>query len=300
MDTQLLLAFITAVEQQSFSLAADKLSLTQSAVSKRISLLEQSLGHPVFDRIGRRIYLTEAGTALLPRARRILREIDDTKRFMRDLTGDVSGCLRIATSHHIGLHRLPPVLTRFIAQYPKVHLQLKFIDSEQAVEAIAHGDYDLALITLADNIANNSLDSIQSYCLWQDPMFFVTNHQHPLSQQKQVQLSDLAKYSAILPDPTTYTTALVQQLFTQHQQVLDISMTTNHLDAIKMMIAVGLGWSLLPKTLISDTLVKLPVNNSALSRQLGCIFQRERTLSNAARAMVKCLRTAASNTASSQ
>lgn len=289
MDTQLLTAFVSIAECGSFSAAAEQLHLTQSAISKRIALLEAHITQPLFDRIGRSVQLTEAGIALVPRAKRILQEIADTEQFMSDIRGSVSGTLRIATSHHIGLHRLPPFLASFSEQYPDVHLQLTFIDSEQATQAILQGDFELALITLHEAMLSHKVDNIQHHTLWQDPMVFIANNTHPLSNKASIKLADLADYPAILPDRNTYTTELIQQLFTREKQLLNISMTTNHLDAIKMMISVGLGWSVLPKTLLSKNITSLKVSGLQLTRQLGCIHHHERTLSNAARAMLKHL-----------
>ena len=149
MDTQHLRAFALVAETGSFSLAAERLHLTQPAVSKRVALLEQQLGAPLFDRIGRHVSLTEAGAALLPHAQRIARELQAAAQSVRDLAGDVAGSLRLATSHHIGLHRLPPVLNRFSRQFPEVKIDIDFLDSEQAYELISQGQIELAVVTLA-------------------------------------------------------------------------------------------------------------------------------------------------------
>jgi len=294
MDTQLLTAFIAAAQYRSFSKTAEILGITQSAVSKRIALLEKSVDSLLFDRINRSVELTEAGKDLLPRAKQVIQALEDTQQFMHDRGGLVSGQLRIATSHHIGIHRLPESLRRFTNLYPHVHLQLHFVDSEQAIEAILHGDYDLALMTLSDDILADKNEWIQSHNLWDDPMFFVSNHEHPLSSHEQITLEQLAAYPAILPDANTQTAQLVKRLFNDVDKALDVAMSTNHLDAIKMMISVGLGWSVLPQTLITEQLHRLPLalqaDRPSLVRQLGCIYHRERTLSNAARAMIKLLR----------
>ena len=107
MDLANLNAFIAIAEAGSFSEAAERLHLTQPAVSKRIAGLEQQLDTRLFDRLGREVSLTEAGRALLPRAYQILYVLDDTRRALTNLNGEVSGRLTLATSHHIGLHRLP-------------------------------------------------------------------------------------------------------------------------------------------------------------------------------------------------
>lgn len=289
MDIELLQAFKFVAEHQSFSSAAEQLHLTQSAISKRIALLEQELNQTLFDRVGRNIRLTEAGQTLLPRARIILQEIENTKQAIMDLGGDVSGCLRIATSHHIGLHRLPKVLKRYSQLYPKVHLDLHFLDSEQALKSIIQGQYDLAIITLSQAILTRQVEDIEHKVIWQDPMAFISSLEHPLNQHSNVSLKKLTDYPAILPDRNTYTTQLVQKLFDQANLPLNIAMTTNHLDAIKMMISVGLGWSILPMTLMDKTVHQIPVKKIIVERQLGCIYLGRRTISNAARSMLTCL-----------
>ncbi len=114
MDTQSLQAFLAVADCGSFSRAAEQLHLTQPAVSKRIAVLENQTRARLFDRIGRRVSLTEAGRVLLPRARQILVMVDDSRRALGNLDGDVGGELILATSHHIGLHRLPPILGDYV------------------------------------------------------------------------------------------------------------------------------------------------------------------------------------------
>ena len=124
--TLILEAFIAVAESASFSIAAERIHVTQPAVSKRIALLEEQLNSRLFDRIARSVTLTEAGAALLPRANHILREIADTTQAINDLSGDISGRLRLAISHHIGLHRLPPMLKQFAQNYSDVTIDAFF------------------------------------------------------------------------------------------------------------------------------------------------------------------------------
>ena len=151
MDIDSLQAFIAVAENQSFSLAAEHLYLTQPAISKRIAALESELDTRLFDRIGRKVELTESGNALLPRARNILLDVEDSRRAISNLSGKITGKLSIGTSHHIGLHRLPPVLRSFTKKYPEVELDLHFMDSEEACQAVAHGDLELGIVTLPLN-----------------------------------------------------------------------------------------------------------------------------------------------------
>ena len=178
MDIASLKAFIAVADTQSFSLAAEQLFLTQPAISKRVSTLEGELDVRLFDRIGRSVSLTEAGEALLPRARTILLEVEDSVRALSNLSGEVHGTLRFGTSHHIGLHRLPPFLKRFIRHHPQVRLDIRFMDSEEACAAVEHGELELAIVTLPPAPAPSLL--LQQ--IWDDPLAIVVSRGHPAAR----------------------------------------------------------------------------------------------------------------------
>ena len=119
-DLNLFVVFEAIYNKRNLTHAADLLCVTQPAVSKRVAQLEEHLNATLFDRIGRTITLTEAGAALLPHARAVQLELQAAEQSVRDLSGEVRGRLRLATSHHIGLHRLPPVLSFFSRTFPAV------------------------------------------------------------------------------------------------------------------------------------------------------------------------------------
>ncbi|KZY23591.1 LysR family transcriptional regulator, partial [Alcanivorax sp. HI0035] len=244
-DTPTLSAFMAVAETGSFSAAAERLYITQPAISKRIALLEQQLGARLFDRVGRQIQLTEAGRSLLPRARQVLMDVEDMARAIHDLSGSVTGKLRIGTSHHIGLHRLPPVLRQFSRDYPKVELDIHFIDSEEAWEGVLHGELEMGVVTLPPQPD----DRLQSDVIWRDPLVFMCAPEHPLAKVENITLETLTGYSAILPSPVTFTRGIVERLFDEHNLKLNIAMSTNYLETIHMMVSIGLGWSVLPATM---------------------------------------------------
>ena len=282
MDLATLNAFIAVAESGSFSLAGERLHLTQPAVSKRIFALEQQLEVRLFDRLGREVGLTEAGRALLPRAYRILGELEDTRRALANLNGEVSGRLTLATSHHIGLHRLPPVLREFTRRYPAVSLDIRFLDSEVAYEDVLQGRTELAVITLAPEAQTpgarmpgartpDTRALLRAVPVWEDPLDFVAAH------------------PAVFPGPHTFTHRIVHRLFEAAGLTPQVAMSTNYLETIKMMVSIGLAWSLLPRTLLDDQVVRLTLPGPQLTRQLGYVLHTERTLSNAARAFMELL-----------
>lgn len=282
MDIDDLHAFISVARQGSFSTAAEHLHLTQPAISKRIAALERRLGTRLFDRIGRRVTLTEAGRHLLERAERILIEVEDTRRAIANLAGEVHGRLSVATSHHIGLHRLPPVLRQFTRRYPEVQLDLRFMDSEAACRAVAQGELELAVATLP---AEKPPELVEA-ALWNDPLELVSAAGHPLCGKTRPTLVQVCEYPAILPAKGTYTRALIERAFDKAGLSLRVSLETNYLETIKMMVSIGLGWSLLPRTMVDRSLRAHRIKNLQIVRRLGVIHHAQRTLSNAARAFV--------------
>ena len=292
MDTANLEAFLAVAGTRSFSRAAEQLHLTQPAVSKRIASLEQQLNVRLFDRIGKHVHLTEAGMALKPRAELIINTLNDTARALGNLAGTVRGRLRLATSHHIGLHRLPAVLRRFIKAYPGVVLDIQFLDSEVAYEKVLQGEIELAIITLAPDVE----PPIIATELWLDPLEFVVSPEHPLASAGQLRLSQLAPHPAVFPGLNTFTHQVVSRLFEQHGLRPQISMSINYMETIKMLVSIGLAWSVLPTTMIDSQVRVLQLPGVRLQRQLGCIHHSGRTLSNAGQALMGLLRESANLT----
>lgn len=285
LDITTLQAFLSVAETASFSRAAEQLHLTQPAVSKRIATLETGLNVRLFDRIGRKVTLTEAGRALLPRARRIVNELNDSRRALSNLSSEVGGRLSIGTSHHIGLHRLPPVLRRYTARYPQVQLDIRFMDSEAACQAVERGDLELGIVTLP----LETPASLTSTRVWRDPLRVVVARDHPLARSKVLAAQVLCEHPAILPATGTYTRAIIDHGFAAAGAIPQVSLCTNYLETIKAMVAIGLGWSALPQTLIDAELRPLKVRGIALERSLGVVRHTARTLSNAAAALIALL-----------
>jgi DNA-binding transcriptional LysR family regulator len=285
MDIAALQAFLAVAESGSFSRAAERIFLTQPAISKRIAALEQSLGARLFDRIGRQVQLTEAGRALLARAHHLLKDLDDIKRSISNLTGTISGELRFATSHHIGLHRLPAALQRFHETYPQVRLDLRFMDSERACAAVAQGELELAIVTLPPK----AMHPLTVTKVWDDPLDVVVAPNHPLADAGPVAATMLLDYPAILPGPGTYTREIILAALGTLRDKVKIGMTTNYLEVLKMLASIGLGWSALPRTMIDGSLAVVQIKKWNLRRELGVVTHATRTLSNAGQALIRLI-----------
>ena len=275
--------FVAIAELGSFSAAAERLNITQPAVSKRMANLEQAVGAQLIDRVGRTISLTAAGRAMLPQAQDISSRTRDALREVQALNNAVKGELRLATSHHIGLHRLAPVLEQFVQAYPDVQLNISFEDSEVAHQMVNHGSVELAVVTLDPN----GESSLESQLIWEDPLCFV-NRLTDESLQDPLELSALVEMPCVLPGSATYTGRIIMQAFENAGLTLKPTMSTNYLETISMLVSVGLGWSVLPINM-ADRLQHLSVKHPTLMRHLGVITNPNRVLSNPAKAFLETL-----------
>lgn len=285
-DIAELLTFIKVAETSSFSEAGDQLFVTQPAISKRVASLENSLGVKLFDRIGRQVQLTEAGIRLLPKARKMAEDLQDIKRSMTLQMQDVSGELRLSTSHHVGLHRLPKSLKRFQEDFPSAHLEIEFVQSEEAYQDVLKGRAELAVITLS----NKENPLIESLPIWSDPLACVVSKDHPLALSKNLSLIELAQHACVLPNKNTFTRQIAEQAFGKQGLKPQVRMNTNNLETLAMLVNIGWGWSLLPSTLVDEKLAVLNLPDLNVERKLGVIHHKQRTLSRAAIAFIELLK----------
>ena len=194
MDFYQLSYFKKVAESRSISRAAEELLLTQPAVSKQIKALEDELGEKLFDRIGKKVFLTRTGEVLYTYAEKILRFVQEARTAVKDMSAECSGELVIGTSDHISLHRLPDLLKKYISAFPKVDLKLRCHRSETILDMVNRNLVDLGVITLP-----KASFKLVSKIIWKDPMSLVFPKNHPMESFKAIRLKDIANYGMILP-----------------------------------------------------------------------------------------------------
>ena len=285
MDESQLQAFVAINRHGSFTAAANHLHLTQPAISKRVAALELQLGSPLFDRVGRNARLTDTGHKLLPLAENMLISFSNIRKAADNMKQEIAGSLSLGTSHHIGLHRLPPVLRQYTKLYPDVELALHFVDSEDGVRGVESGLLEMAIITFPANTPK----SLSATRVWDDPLVLVVGKMHALASKDSVDVEELAKHEAILPGVNTYTRTLLEEKLALTGYKLRIGLSTNFLETNKMMASIGLGWTIIPETMLDKTVVKVGIKKIDLRRKLGYVTHDDMTLSNATKAMIGLL-----------
>lgn len=284
-------AFVCVAEAGSFSTAAKQLFLTQPSISRRIAALESLLETHLFDRLGNHVLLTEAGKILLPKAKHILLATENAQKQLQNLNGHVSGDLQIGVSGYIAESYLRPILQSFTKKYPDVKLEIRlFGSSAHAYSLLETSNLDLLIAT----IPIQPIEHLNIIPIWEDPLLFVVSNNHPLSKQTKLQLKSLAKYPAIIPEAGTSTRQIIDDCFAGKNLKLTLASQIPkpaNFQIIKMMVSLGLGWSVLPKQIIDKTFFQLDIKKAKLTRYLGVIHHQSRTLSNAANALIDIFKT---------
>ena len=230
-----LAAFHAVARLGSVSMAADELSLTQSAVSIQIGILEESAGTPLLQRAGRGIRLTEAGELLAVYAKRILDMWREAGEEMAALQGVFSGTLRVGavtTAEYL----LPPLLVTFASEHPRVNVKLQVGNRDEIVRLLATQEIDLAIMGRPPAELKT-----QSSAFAKHPMAFVVAPGHALMSHPALDLATLADARILVRERGSGTRTTVERLFKDGGHRLRIGSEMSSNEAIKQMCAAGFG-----------------------------------------------------------
>jgi LysR family transcriptional regulator, low CO2-responsive transcriptional regulator len=239
-DLNGLKVFTAVAELNSFTRAAEKTYLTQSAVSHQIGRLEKSLGVSLFDRLGRRVQLTRAGEALLVHTRRVLNLLDEAVLAVKQASRPDVGSLRVGASATACQFIIPETLREFRECYPGYALSIQPGDSPQVVEDLQEGKIDLGIL-----IKPERASKLVFHPLFRDELGLVMSRVHPLAGRKRVAIEDLAKEKWVLYSRASATWQLVEQHFARHQVHLREPIELGSIEAIKELVKLGLGMTVL-------------------------------------------------------
>lgn len=193
MDLDQLRYFLGVAEQRNFTRAAEKLRISQPALSRSIQKLEDELGQPVFERKTRAVALTEAGTLLQSRAQQVLTILEDTKA---EITDDgQSGRVRLGAIPTIAPYFLPEVLRQFSREFPNATLIVQENTTENLLKNLTQGEIDLAILALPVPVRYLDVDE-----LFVEELLLVLPTDHPLVDKETIRLSDVEPYPFVLLD----------------------------------------------------------------------------------------------------
>jgi DNA-binding transcriptional LysR family regulator len=270
MEIRQLRAFLAIAETGTFTAAAERVHVTQAAISMQIRQLERETGAKLFVRAPRRVILTEAGEKLLERAQLILREYDAALDELAALTGAEKGRLRIGSaSAMVSADPLPQILKELKKAHPGVETSVISGTSEDLVRRILSGELDAAFVSLPVDARG-----IQTEMLNEDSLVAIASPRHRLAKQKVVSAYALAGEKLILGERGGNTRRLIDQFFTHAGVTLKVSMELSRLSAIKRMVEEDMGVGIVPLQSVREevakgTLVRWWVEGAQINWELG-------------------------------
>jgi LysR family hydrogen peroxide-inducible transcriptional activator len=241
MEMHQLRYFVAVARTGSFSRAAEQCDVAQPSLSQQIQKLENGLGQRLFDRLGRRAALTDAGRLLLDRALAILSAVEDAERRLRDADERQEGRLSVGVLPTIAPYLLPAVLGRFLKQHPLVELTIHEDVTRQLLAAVGNGDLDLALVAMPVHD-----ERVEAEALFSEPLYLAVPRTHRLARRRRVTLDDCAEERFILLNELHCLGEQVLSFCRAHGCQPRIACRSAQISTIQSLIAMNQGVSLLP------------------------------------------------------
>lgn len=239
--------FEATARHGSFTRAAEELFITQPTVSSQIKQLSKAVGLPLFEQIGKRLYLTEAGQALLTTCQDVFKCLDNFEMQVADMKGTKQGQLRLAVIT-TAKYFIPRLLGEFTQKYPGIDVSLKVTNHQQIRERMLNNSDDLYIVSEPpeeiDLFSQSFLDN---------PLVVIARRDHPLAGQSRIPIKALNDEAFIMREQGSGTRRAVQHLFNLHGVEVRVRLELGSNEAIKQAIAGGMGISVLSQhTLVSE------------------------------------------------
>lgn len=280
-------AFLAVAELGRFNLAASEMGLTQSAVSILIRELENEMGVRLFDRHTRMVSLSVTGREFLPQARKVLHDLDQATRGVRDSAALKSGQVTIAAAIVLAATMVPPILATFMDRYPGVSVQLCDMAEERIRIALRRNEVDIALGTQIDDDPE-----ITATPVIRDRLTLICNAGHPLARRPHVSWAELVAERLIVLNRRNPLRDLVEQTMIRVAPGFRPAYEVRFSSTAISMISAGLGVSVLPENtglLAPDVNVRsVALIEPVVTRDIALLQHRQRSLSPAAE-QLRCL-----------
>lgn len=264
----------------SFSRAAEALHLSQPAVSLHIRQLEDQIGLPVLERVGKRAFPTTAGEIVLDHAARAFRELEGAARALERLRGVVAGRIRLGTGATASIHLLPPLLARVRARYPGLELIVRTGNAPEMARAVVNNELDVAVVTLPVNTRH-----LVTSPVFHDPLLAIAPGGSSFRPGRAVTAVELARHPLMLYEPGGTIRRVIDDWFRRAGVMPRVAMELGNEEAIKKLVGAGLGLSIIPAIATRDearakTLLALRLD-PPLARRLGVVRRRDKPSSPA-------------------
>lgn len=291
MNLNQLRVFYAVARERSFTEAAKRLCITQPAATIQVRELERATGVRLFDRVDKKVILTDAGEALYAYARRIFTLIEEADHVLENARDLRWGRLRVGASRTLGAYHLPPLLNAFKARYPGVVLGLEIGNSEQVLDAVREFACEVGVVGAA--VHHEKLVAVRFV---QEALVLIVPAGHAWAARPEVSLTNLAGQPLIIREPGSATRHAIEEALREAGLTMEGSMELGSNEAIKRAVEEGLGIALISPTAVqreveAGCLRALPVAGRGPVMSYRIVYHRDRHLSRVLGAFLEMART---------
>jgi DNA-binding transcriptional LysR family regulator len=290
MHMETLRMFCDLAELLSFSKAAQKHLLSQSAVSQQLAQLELAHKCQLINRRKRPIELTKEGRLFYQAAKDMLDRYEQLKNQLNALKSSAGDRINVAAIYSIGMHTLPSYIKKFMVWHPKVNVHIEYFSSEKIYELVLAGDVDIGLVAVP-----KQQKGLDVYDFQDEPLVLACSTEHPLADKSRVDVHTVQSEKFIAFEKNVPTRLLIDSILQRYGVVIQPVMEFDNIETIKRAVEINAGVSILPKTALlqehaAGTIKTLTFSNENFVRPTGIIVRKGRVLSQAGRYFIELLR----------
>jgi DNA-binding transcriptional LysR family regulator len=289
MQIESLQIFCDLAELKSFSRAAEKNMISQSAVSQQLGQLEKTFNTPLIDRNRKSFGLTPAGELFYNACKDVLSRYENFQSSLNFLKNSTKSKLSIAAIYSIGMHSLQSYIKKFMELYPQVYLDIEYLSAAEIYNRLLLGKIDVGLVA----IPRNSPD-IQVFDFVSEPLVFVCSSQHPFAKKTSLDIYMLQYQPFIAFSRNLPTRNWIDQLLLRYNVAVKPVMEFDNVETIKRVVEINAGVSIMPLTAIqtelaNKTLKAIPFSNEKFTRPTGIIIRKNRAMNDHLKAFIELL-----------
>lgn len=290
MQIETLQIFCDIVEMKSFSRAAEKNMISQSAVSQQLGQLEKAFNTPLIDRHKKSFGLTAAGELFYNSCKDIISRYDSFQSNLNFLKNSAKSKISIAAIYSIGMHSLQDYIKKFIVLRPGVHLDVEYLEADEIYKRLLLGEIDVGLVA----VPRNNPD-IQVFDFIAEPLVFVCSPQHPFAKKSSIDIYMMQYQQFIAFTRNLPTRNWIDQLLLRHNVAVKPVMEFDNVEIIKRVVEINAGVSIMPQTTVRNevangTLKAIPFSNEKFTRPTAIIIRKNRAINDNLKAFIELLR----------
>ncbi len=291
MHIETLKVFCDLVDLESFSLAAERNFITQSAVSQQIRALEEKFKRRLLERIrGRReVKLTPAGEVFYNESKKVLTAYDQLQENLRGVVGKIGGTVKVATVYSIGLHELPSKVREFMTKFPAAKIDMEYSRTTRVVRDVLNGTVELGILAFPEPRRGLVITPMPD-----DRLVLIVPTDHRFAERKKLKVTDLNGEDFVLFERDVPTRKAMDKIFKANAVEVKKVAEFDNIETIKRAVEVGFGVAIVPESAVTEskkagTLAIVQLAEKYWVRSVGVIHRTDRSLSLAARKFVELL-----------